>query len=713
THPPADRYMEALSKAKTAFHSAAAKAERVFTDIKNSDFTTDRGKDFEESPNAPRPESPNGDVDSKSDHKVKKSRWKPTPIKTKQDWHERLKNMRIGKRGVEDNEKADNLTMSFAIFDENLYLISARDVPQSKMMIAAFWSLTVQHQCFARGINCTVHGTYGGSEAEDSNATNTNIIAPTAVMQKLAIAVEAGKKVKSMKDLLSSSRDSSPVREKAGLSFSAMKSLVLREKEEFGVDEKVLSLINSLLDAEGHFPGRKTSSGLETIANMTSLPKDIHGAPSECFIVKLSEAIGSLKTLRNMASFWFRVVAELRRLWSEGQYIPGIPSDETPDLNSCLLYQQLQVINCCVSRKKRRYIATESLASITRQASSDAEESAVCEGNLPATPLLYARIGTGELVLRLGADKQSDDLTMLETGEPIYTPVMQEGPLLTEDLIKETEEFVLRTGSVGAGCSQLLADMQAFKAANPGCILEDFVRWHSPPDWVETETNNEAKEDLDGSDLLTARGQLSGRMQKEGNLWHELWETAKPLPAVKQSPLFDEDLAVEGILNALEDIPPSELFEQLFVSLLGSGFVIAEATLSTNSNLSKLFYECKDYTVATCQGIWVDRIDDICQVYETVEMMLLDPDEVLRTAKQPEETTPSCEQKGRFKRLSFIFGGKERHSGKQPQKDPKHSEENPTRQSFSSIFSKRPPKPGSASPAEKPVCSLDNDWTVV
>lgn len=29
-----------------------------------------------------------------------------------------------------------------------------------------------------------------------------------------------------------------------------------------------------------------------------------------------------------------------------------------------------------------------------------------------------------------------------------------------------------------------------------------------------------------------------------GNLWWELWETAKAVPAVKQSPLFDEDLAV-------------------------------------------------------------------------------------------------------------------------------------------------------------------------
>lgn len=29
-----------------------------------------------------------------------------------------------------------------------------------------------------------------------------------------------------------------------------------------------------------------------------------------------------------------------------------------------------------------------------------------------------------------------------------------------------------------------------------------------------------------------------------GNLWREFWDTSKPVPAVKQVPLFDEDLAV-------------------------------------------------------------------------------------------------------------------------------------------------------------------------
>ena len=64
----------------------------------------------------------------------------------------------------------------------------------------------------------------------------------------------AGKNLKSLKDFLASSGNSSPVRERAGLSFSAVRSLVLHDKEDklasdFGDDERVLALIHSLFDA--------------------------------------------------------------------------------------------------------------------------------------------------------------------------------------------------------------------------------------------------------------------------------------------------------------------------------------------------------------------------------------------------------------------------------------------------------------------------------
>ncbi|KAL2476335.1 hypothetical protein Adt_37071 [Abeliophyllum distichum] len=669
-----------VSKARTAFHSAAWNLIQIVEDLDK------------QSPIASRPESTKDGDESKSWQEVTNQRGRPALIKTKQNWHERLRNIRIGKKGAEDIEKTDNSTMAYALFDEKLYFMREREISESEDSKA-------------------------GVALEGSNAINADIIPSSAVVRQLAVAVDAGLVYNSMKDLLASSRGSSPIRERASLSFSAVKSLVLREKEdkiasEFGSDERVLSLINSLLNAEGHFSGR-TCSSLEEDGNTTSLIKDIHGAPVESFVVKLSEAIGCLKSLQKMASFWCRVVAELRRRWSEGQYIPGIPPDKIPDLNSCLLYQQLQVINCCISRKIRWSAASESLESVAGQASSNIEESSGSEVTVPLVPHLYAMTKSGELVLRLGADKECDDLTMLETGEPIYTPVTQESPLLTEDLIKETEDFVLRTGSVGAGCSQLLSDMQAFKAANPGCILEDFVRWHSPPDWMENDANTEVNKTSDGCDLLSVKGQLSRRMQKEGNLWRELWETAKPVPAVRQAPLYDEDLAVEGILDFLEDISPSELLKQLFIVALGAGLVIAEATLSTDSCFSKLFLECRDYIVQSCQrGTWVEKLDDICQVYDTVEMMLLNPDEAIKMTAQPEETTTAGDLRNRFKRLSLIFGGKSKLLSKAHTKDPKNNDSNPTRQSFSSIFSEKPPKP-SASLADKPSSSVENDWTIV
>ncbi|KAI7735591.1 hypothetical protein M8C21_030754 [Ambrosia artemisiifolia] len=398
---------------------------------------------------------------------------------------------------------------------------------------------------------------------------NSDIIPSASMLKQLAIGVETTKVVKSMKDLMILAKDYSPVKERSGLSLSAMKSFVVGEKEdkfaaEFGCDEKVMSFIDLLTDPEGYLLRRKNRSRLDTPTRMTKLSKELHGAPPESFVPELAEAMGSLKTLRKMALFWSRVVAELRRLWCEGKHIPGIPLDDIPNLNSCLLHQQLQVINCCISRKRRRAIATASLDFVLKQANNIAELSHPPVDLLPESHHVYARISSGEFVLRLGADKQLENTTLLDTGEPVYTPVMQEWPLLTEDIIKETEEFVLRTGSVGAACSQLLSDMQAFKAANPGCILEDFVRWHSPPDW--TEAYDESKETT-GGDTSPSRGHLSTRMQKEGNLWRELWETAKPVPAVRQSPLYDEDLSVEGILHGLENFSPSSLFEQLFLSL--------------------------------------------------------------------------------------------------------------------------------------------------
>ena len=53
----------------------------------------------------------------------------------------------------------------------------------------------------------------------------------------------------------------------------------------------------------------------------------------------------------------------------------------------------------------------------------------------------------------------------------------------------------------------------------------------------------------------------------------------------------------------------------VLVVQLGVGFAIAGPMLSDNSDFSKLFNDCKEYIVATCQGnSWSEKVDDLCQV---------------------------------------------------------------------------------------------------
>lgn len=79
------------------------------------------------------------------------------------------------------------------------------------------------------------------------------------------------------------------------------------------------------------------------------------------------------------------------------------------------------------------------------------------------------------------------------------------------------------------------------QAANPGCVLEDFVRWYSPRDYVEEEVVDES-----GSPAVT--GRLSARMNIPGNMWVEAWDTARVTPARRQKRLFDDTKEAEKVI---------------------------------------------------------------------------------------------------------------------------------------------------------------------
>lgn len=140
---------------------------------------------------------------------------------------------------------------------------------------------------------------------------------------------------------------------------------------------------------------------------------------------------------------------------------------------------------------------------------------------------------------------------------------------MTEDQLEEHAEVLVQLGTDDEGaqlraqmqCACLMSDMQAFKAANPGCCLEDFVHWYSPRDWVEEDGQDEF-----GNNVKS--GHLSARMLVPGNVWQDTWHSARPIPARRQRRLFDDTKEGEKVLHFLAAMRPSDIVFRLMPMLI-------------------------------------------------------------------------------------------------------------------------------------------------
>jgi Rab3 GTPase-activating protein catalytic subunit len=102
--------------------------------------------------------------------------------------------------------------------------------------------------------------------------------------------------------------------------------------------------------------------------------------------------------------------------------------------------------------------------------------------------------------------------------------------------------------------------MQSFKAANPNCVIEDFVRWYSPRDWVEYEEKLIDPET--NEEKVVKKHELSSRMKIPGNIWIEVWKSAKPVPVRRQKRLFDDTKEAENVFEWLQSLNIGQIVEQ-------------------------------------------------------------------------------------------------------------------------------------------------------
>ena len=170
---------------------------------------------------------------------------------------------------------------------------------------------------------------------------------------------------------------------------------------------------------------------------------------------------------------------------------------------------------------------------------------------------------------------------------PLNVPVTQLPAAMTEDMMHEREAAMHALGDTAEGralrvkmqSDLLISDMSAFKAANPGSCLADFVRWHSPRDWIEADVPEAAR--VDSAPASAPKGALSARMRAPGNVWGTLWRDAPRASAASQRLLFDPIREGEKALHFLENVPPPAVFAQLLAAAAGAvGHVYASADAS-------------------------------------------------------------------------------------------------------------------------------------
>ncbi|VIO86366.1 Uncharacterized protein BM_BM3464 [Brugia malayi] len=340
-------------------------------------------------------------------------------------------------------------------------------------------------------------------------------------------------------------------------------------------------------------------------------------APESSLTCRISIALAQMLCTRDHSSagfshLWSAITYELQEYYERNLYVPGMDECIAPDLSTCKFHQNLQLLQCAIEAKKHResknlfiqkwqlcksehdefFDAPESLED-GKEISKEESDSSGAEGRLKP-------FGTLRLI------HYPDRL--------MYEPVTQTRVPVTEDMLEKHAEYLASLKDpeerVKAQLEPLFSDMEAFKAANPGCCFEDFVRWHSPRDFIVNDEN-------------TGEGCLSSRMTGEGNTWQQTWNRAQLKPAYRQKLLFDDLKAANKIISDFENLTVSKLI----VYILPVLFKCASIQLVDESKLyfdlvgDKLLNLCKkvlDCTRNNALEDYLDAVKDITQIEEVV-----------------------------------------------------------------------------------------------
>ncbi|TYH23769.1 hypothetical protein ES288_A03G039500v1 [Gossypium darwinii] len=375
--------------------------------------------------------------------------------------------------------------------------------------------------------------------------------------------------------------------------------------------------------------------------------------------------------LEAIAVLWIEFVQEIRWHWEESQPLPKIPANGSIDLATCLINQKLQMLAICIGKKRELNEEFEDCIGTKDDASANMEEvnkvgdesssfharsqafdekrdslltpegfngSKTVESKFSANAQDVHSSDKSTLdSIRRGSAGPVGSMKLLKLCQSLHAPFTQSAPLMTEDMHEERLRAIETFGFSFLERETLSSDMSAFKAANPGAVFEDFIRWYSPRDWEndESEAKGPSTDLTEGMNVdWPPQGRLSRRMSESGNFWRKIWDEAPILPASEQKPLLDPNREGEKILHYLETMQPHQLLEQMVCSAFrASADTLNQTNYGSLKEMDTKMDQLYLTMASTLRPLQVnllsntsDTIEDLqrlCVVFEHVEKLLI------------------------------------------------------------------------------------------
>jgi Rab3 GTPase-activating protein catalytic subunit len=423
----------------------------------------------------------------------------------------------------------------------------------------------------------------------------------------------------------------------SSITKSLATSLHLEQLQLPGADRINMSLNNIFARAQS----RCVESTSIAAPHLPSAPR-LRGAKTGTLFFSFALSAYSLGRLRSIALLWRQMASDLRWHWESGSPLVGVDEcggRNAIDLDQCLLQQKFNLLNYCIKCK------LSNVKTKTNDDDDDANDGDTATSGGGGWDEFDIDVPDAEADAEADADQVDEssslgrlrrlNLNLIDSNSPMYEPRTQDLGPATEDMLKEREEMLSRLGTDDDAArlrtqlqtSGLLADMQAFKAANEGCSLADFVRWHSPNDWVD--------------------GKLSARMSGEDNVWHELWKRAKPLRAVDQKQLFDAEKEANRALHYFETLTPADLMTQVLGTVLQATPVLLgwDCTDATREALQLASVRRSiEEMVATVGRVWSnDRTESLTnEELATLQTVFTETETRLMRATSLSKKLPGC-----------------------------------------------------------------------